>query len=108
MSSPTVEASSKDSGHHRTINLNVTYTAAAKPYHEPEAPFDETLAAVKANALNAFHLTEGPLPDGRVRTFKLFHGRDELLDLSKTVGELAGHAEALDLKLTEYIVQGMP
>lgn len=107
MSTPSLETSSKDSGHHRTVNLKVTYTAAAKPYHEPQAPLDETLATVKASALNAFHLTEGPLPDGRIRTFKLFHGRDELLDLSKTVGELAGQAETLDLKLTEYIVQGM-
>lgn len=91
---------------HATIDVRVIYVAAAHPYEESQVPSTETLAIVKANALRAFHLTEGQLPDGRTRTFKLFHGREELPDLSRTIGEVADHAEKLDLKLTEHVVQG--
>jgi len=91
----------------KTIDVKVIYVAATEPYREPNAPVSETLATVKAAALTAFHLTEGPLPDGRIRTFKLFHGHDELADLSQTVGQVAGQAHALVLKLVEHVVQGV-
>jgi hypothetical protein len=36
----------------------------------------------------------------------LYQGRDELTDLTRTLGTLAGHASALELKLSQFIQQG--
>lgn len=87
------------------IGVTVRYAAAIHPFKE-EASRNETLATLKVHALNAFSLHEGPLPDGTIATYKLFHGKQELTDLSRTVGDLAGHSRELELKLSQHLTQG--
>jgi hypothetical protein len=87
------------------LNVTVTYVAAERPYHEDATP-QETVGQLKRHALAAFGLTEGQLPDGSTVTYTLFHGKTRLDNLSQTLGEVAGHAHALSLKLDQQVVQG--
>ena len=93
---------------HHAIRVTVRFAAAVHPLVEEHVARNETLAVLKARALKAFKLEEGPLPDGNVATYKLFHGKEELTDLNRTVGDLAGHRDELDLKLSQFITQGCP
>ena len=88
-------------GHeHPTVRLVVSYAAAVRPY-KAEVADNTTIGQVKAAVLDAFKLQETG-----TKTFKLFHGKTELSNLSQTVGEVAGGHQELALKLEEVIVQG--
>lgn len=90
-----------------TLNVTVRYAAAPKPFHDHEASRNETLQALKARVFDKFGLTEGQsTPDGNTITYKLYHGKTELTDLSATLGSLAGQAHALELKLSQHVQQG--
>lgn len=94
--------------HKDTINVTVRYAAASKPFHDKDASREETLLALRGRVLDAFKLTEGEAtPEGNVITYKLYHEKTELTDLSRTVGDLAGRANALPLKLSQFIQQGV-
>lgn len=90
-----------------TLNVTVRYAAAPKPFHDHDATRHETLEALKARVLAAFGLSDGQsTPDGNTVTYKLYHGKTELTDMSATLGALAGQAHALALKLSQHIQQG--
>lgn len=90
---------------HLSLNVNVTYPAAGRPFHEKEGPASETLASLKARLLDFFGLTEGEEGGQRI-SYILFKGKEKLTDLSVTLGSLAGEADALHLKLVQHIEQG--
>jgi hypothetical protein len=90
----------------QTLNVNVTYPAARKPYHQEGAPRSETLATLKTAVLNAFGLEETTAPDGTTTTYWFYKDKDRLENLAVTLGSLAGEAHALALKLAQQITQG--
>jgi hypothetical protein len=88
-------------GHeHETVRVVVSYAAAVRPY-KAEVVDNTTIGQVKTAALDAFKLQETS-----TKTFKLFHGKTELSNLSQTVGQVAGGHQELALKLEEVIIQG--
>jgi hypothetical protein len=89
-----------------TLNVTVRYAAAPQPFHDPAANRTETLAVLKLRVLAVFGLTEGAQPDGNQVQYQLFHQRQELVDLSRTLGDVAGPAHALELKLAQVVTQG--
>ena len=90
-----------------TLNVTVRYAAAPKPFQDHDALGTETLAHLKARVLDAFGLTEGESsPDGNSISYKLYHGKTELTDMSVTLDAVAGNARALELKLSQYVQQG--
>ncbi len=92
---------------HDTLKeVSVTYPAARKPFEEKDVPRSETVGTLKAAVLKAFGLTEGTSPDGTTTTYRLYHGKQPLDDLSQTLGNVAGEADALHLKLAQEITQG--
>ena len=82
------------------IKLQVHYIAAGKPFRKDADP-SETVGQVKAEALTEFHLTEDA-----TKTYKLFHKKQELQNLSLTLGEISGGNKELKLDLEEILVQG--
>ena len=91
-----------------TINVTVRYAAAVKPFHDKGASREETVLSLRARVLSAFGLTDGEsTPEGNTITYKLYHEKTELADLSRTLGEVAGKAGALALKLSQFVQQGV-
>lgn len=87
------------SGKSDAIKVTVTFAAANEPYRH-EYTDDATIGTVLADALVAFQIAS----DGTTRYY-LKHDGDEL-PVEKTVGETAGHAKALHLKLRTETIQG--
>lgn len=88
------------------IHITVTYPAAGKPFQDDSASFEETLQSLKDRVLDAFGLKEGQTPDGNVATYTFYRGKDPLSDLTQTIGDISGGKPALQLKLSQQIVQG--
>ena len=89
----------------KTLNLQVRYVAATKPFVEPHASPDETLQSVKAKVLAAFDLKE--IQDGNQTILYFLYKDDKKLEnLSITLGQLAEDAHELKLRLVQQIVQG--
>jgi hypothetical protein len=88
-----------------SLDFTVTYPAAGKPFHDHHAARNETLGSVKPRVLTFFHLAEGQEGGSQI-TYVFFKGKERLTDLSITLGALAGHADALALKLVQQIEQG--
>lgn len=82
------------------IKVTVHYIAAAKPY-KADLPPTETLASLKTEVLKYFELVESS-----TKTYKLFHHKTELNNLSETIGQVAGDKKELSLNLEEFIIQG--
>lgn len=89
-----------------TMNLVVHFAAAGEPFKDQHAESSETVGHLKQRVLDFFELTEGGMPDGNVTTYTLYHAKEPLTDLSRTLGDLAGHKKELQLKLSQQIVQG--
>ncbi|MGQ0815838.1 MAG: hypothetical protein ACT4O1_15515 [Gemmatimonadota bacterium] len=90
-----------------TLNVSVRYAAAQQPFQDHDASRTETLVSLKARVLQQFGLTEGQgTPEGNVINYKLYHEKTELIDLSRSLGDVAGNAHALVLKLSQFIQQG--
>jgi len=87
------------------LKVIVNYPAAKGPFEQDHAAPSETLATLKAAVLNAFGLTEGQV-NGSTYTYTLFHDKAPLENLSETIGQLAGHAATLVLKLSQQVTQG--
>jgi hypothetical protein len=87
------------------LHVTVTYPSAVRPF---QGEFDPatTVGALKMRVLDAFGLTEGTMPDGTTVTYTLYHQKTPLETLGQTLGEIAGHAQALELKLAQEITQG--
>jgi hypothetical protein len=88
------------------LKVLVTYIGAGQPFDDPAASATETLGHLKGRVLEHFHLTEGGTPDGGQVTYRLFDGKTELTDLSKTLGDIAGGKPVVHLKLNEHVTQG--
>jgi hypothetical protein len=95
------------SEHHHEEHLEVIvhYPAAKKPFEEKHAERKENLGTLKSTVLKAFGLPEGEV-DGKTYTYTLYHHKTPLENLSETLGQLAGHAESLVLKLSQQVTQG--
>lgn len=89
----------------KKLEVTVRYPAAAKPFVDPSADPQETLASLKARVLEAFHLKETQDPNQSILYF-LYHDDEKLEDLSQTLGRIAGDKHALKLKLVQQIIQG--
>jgi len=90
-----------------TIEVEVTYPAAAKPFEDEQASTTETVGHFKPRVLVAFGLTEGQQADGTVATYTLFHGKQPLSDPNQTLGAIVpGHERELKLKLSQTLTQG--
>lgn len=89
----------------RDLKIIVNYPAAKRPFEQDHADPSETVGVLKAAVLAAFGLTEGQI-DGSTYTYTLFHNKTPLENLSETVGQLAGHAATLVLKLSQQVTQG--
>jgi hypothetical protein len=84
----------------KEIKVMVDYMPASKPFKTDAMP-TTTVGEIKTATLAAFGLTE----DAN-KIYKLFHNKVELANLSQTIGDIAQHASALNLKLEEVLVQG--
>lgn len=89
-----------------TTRIIVVYPAAREPFRDEEASSNESLQSLKERVLAAFSLKEGQSGDGNVTTYTFYRGNDPLSDLTKTIGEVSGGKPALELKLSQQIVQG--
>lgn len=87
------------------VHVTVHYIAAERPFAHEEAS-DETIGKLKKQVLTAFGLTEGTTPDGSNVTYTLYHGKAPLENPQETIGEVAQHRHALELKLVQQITQG--
>lgn len=87
------------------LEVIVHYPAVKKPFEEKYASHKETLSTLKSAVLKAFGLPEGEV-DGKTYTYTLYHHKTPLENLSETLGQIAGHAESLVLKLSQQVTQG--
>jgi hypothetical protein len=87
------------------LKVIVNYPAAKGPFQQDHASPAETVGALKAAVLTAFGLTEGQ-SNGNTYIYTLFHGKTPLENPNETIGQLAGHAAALVLKLSQQVTQG--
>jgi len=88
------------------INVVVHYMGAIKPFHDNDASPSETLSSLKNRVLTAFGLSESTLPDGNVVTYHLFLERQEVTDLTQTLGFLAAGKKELQFNLVQRLTQG--
>lgn len=91
--------------HEKHLEVIVHYPAVKKPFEEKHAGRKETLSTLKSTALKAFGLPEGEV-DGKTYTYTLYYYKTPLENLSETLGQLAGNAESLMLKLSQQVTQG--
>ena len=87
------------------LKVIVNYPAAKKPFEQDDASRAETVGTLKSAVLDAFGLTEGQ-SDGQTFTYTLFQNKTPLENLGETLGQLAGQAVALVLKLSQQVTQG--
>jgi hypothetical protein len=88
------------------LHVTVHFPAAEEPFQDPHVDRSETVGHLKARVLTAFGLVEGTLPDGNIAAYTLYHEKKPLEDSTQTLGDIAGHHKALQLKLTQQITQG--
>ena len=87
------------------LKVIVNYPAAKKPFEQERASRSETVGMLKSSALKAFGLTEGE-SGGNTHTYTFFHEKTPLENLGETLGQVAGHAPTLVLKLSQQVTQG--
>lgn len=100
-----VEQDSRGPQRQQTLSLRVRYIASRKPYEDPKASKNDTLAAIKPNVLIFFKLKEGPV-EGGTKTYLFAHNSVVQTDPSLTLGKLAEGKEELKLDLIERFEQG--
>jgi hypothetical protein len=89
------------------LQVIIKYAGAGKPFRDDDASPSEQLASVKARAMTAFKLADGQTtPDGNTIAYKLYHGKDELTNMTQTLADIAGSSHAIELKLSQYVEQG--
>lgn len=89
----------------KEINVTVRYAAAAKPFRDNNAAFDETVGELKVRVLRAFRLDAG----GDTVNYQLFHDGNALNE-ALTLGSIEASEDdrdrELQLKLGQQITQG--
>lgn len=88
-----------------TLKVKVTYVAAKKPFEQPDAPRTETVAILKAAAMEAFGVKEAQDAEKQVR-FWLYQGSTKLEQENRTLGDLVGDEKKLELRLVQQIIYG--
>jgi hypothetical protein len=101
----TIASSSEQNAHHETLTVKVRYAASGKPYVDPKASSNETLATLKQQVLVFFGLVEGNV-DGGHKVYVLTSQGVQQTDLSVQLGQLAQGAHHLELNLIEQFIQG--
>lgn len=101
----TTETQEGHKADHNTIAVRVRYIAAHKPFVDPHAKLDETLAALKHRVLEFFNLVEGAVENG-TKVYVFTHDGVELTNLSQTLGQLAIEGHEIKLDLLEQFEQG--
>jgi hypothetical protein len=81
------------------IDVHVTFAAAKGPYNNKYAP-NATAATVLQDALNAFKIQT----DGTTRYFFILDGTE--VNLTVTIGALAGHSHSIKLSLRTETISG--
>lgn len=89
----------------KTINLQVRYIGAKKPFVDPKADPGETLTSLKPRVLAEFKLSEGAVNGGTKVYFFALDGVT-LTDLNVTLEVLAHGKHELKLDLLERFEQG--
>ncbi len=90
----------------RKLHVIVVFPPAAAPFQDKDADRAETVGHLKKRILDAFGLTEGTASDGSTITYQLFLHKTLLEDMNQTLGQLAGDASTLQLKLAQQVTQG--
>jgi hypothetical protein len=80
-------------------HVTVAFAAANGPYRHPYAPH-VTMATVQEDALKDFGITI----DGSTRYYLLYNGAE--VAPASTIGQVAGHAHDLRLRLRTETIQG--
>mgnify|MGYP000013376727 CR=1 FL=1 len=101
----TIQTPGDAAHHHNPLVVQVRYLAASRPYIEPQANGEETVAQLKPRVLTFFGLAEGDVDGGRKQYAFSFDGTI-LTDLNVTLASLAGNKHRVDLTLVEQFVQG--
>ena len=83
----------------KTIKVIVNFPAASNPFKQEFEPA-ETIGSVRTAAMQQFGVDENPSTK-----YYLAHAGTKLED-SQTIGEVAGHAKAVELTLVKEIVSG--
>lgn len=87
------------------LTVQVRFPAAPRPFVDPHADPLETIAHLQARVLSAFGLTETSGPGGQP-LYLLYFADARLDDPNRTLGQIAGHAHELKLKLVQQLIQG--
>lgn len=88
------------------IGVTATYLPARQP---AQLKFPETASVgdVKSGIMDKFGVAEGPTPDGQGQiVFQVFDQNEQLTDMSRTIGDVAGPARHVKLNLVKQIIQG--
>jgi hypothetical protein len=88
------------------LHVIVVFPAAAAPFQDKDADPAETLGHLKQRVLDVFGLKEGATSDGSIITYQLYQHKTLLEDMNQTLGQRAGDAPTLQLKLAQQITQG--
>lgn len=89
----------------KSLRVIVNYPAANRPFEEEHASPSMTVGALKTAVLTAFGLIEGQI-EGNTYIYTLFHNKTPIENLNETIGQLAGPATTLVLKLSQQVTQG--
>lgn len=82
------------------VAVHVTFSLSTEKAFKAEYPPETTLGTVRAAAMTHFHAQEDPNS-----TYYLTSDRQRRVD-TVAVGDLAGHAHALNLRLVKELTQG--
>ncbi len=85
--------------HAAKLSIEVSYAPTKDELKDHDAKRTEPLADLKKRVLSAFSLEEGVNERGELVEFAFFKGNRGLEDLTATVGDIAGDAHELSLRL---------
>lgn len=83
-----------------TIRVTVTFPIASQPYSDDAVSPDATVGSIRGAAMTAFGIANDP-----GATYYLT-ARGEQQPDERTIGEIAGPARAVQLRLIKQIIQG--
>jgi hypothetical protein len=90
----------------KKFEVMVRYPAATRPFVDPHADPQETLASLKARVLKAFQLEEIQDPNQTIQYFLYDEKDTKLENLSLTLADIADGKHVIKLKLVQQIIQG--
>ena len=90
---------------HNDLNVQVRYLAAGKPYLEPKANGNDTLAQLKSRTLVHFGLAEEDVAGGRKEYALSFDGEIQR-NLLISLNEIANGKHHIQFTLVEQFIQG--